>query len=193
MQCIETKLPGVLILDPDVYRDSRGFFLERYNRARYRDFPGLDAQFVQDNHSQSRRGVLRGLHLQRRHPQGKLVSAVNGSVWDVAVDIDPQSPTFRQWVGVQLSGENHRQLYIPPGYAHGFCALSDRADVLYKCTQFRHADDECGILWNDAQLAIAWRWTTPSCRTRMPPTRPCGTTWPDCTLEPCCAAAGCCG
>ena len=156
MQCIETKLPGVLILDPDVYRDSRGFFLERYNRARYRDFPGLDAQFVQDNHSQSRRGVLRGLHLQRRHPQGKLVSAVNGSVWDVAVDIDPQSATFRQWVGVQLSGENHRQLYIPPGYAHGFCALSDRADVLYKCTQFRHADDECGILWNDAQLAIAW-------------------------------------
>ena len=156
MQCIETKLSGVLILQPDVYRDPRGFFLERYNRAGYADFPGLDVEFVQDNHSQSRRGVLRGLHLQRRHPQGKLVSAVRGSVWDVAVDINPASPTFRQWVGVELSGENHRQLYIPPHYAHGFCALSQQADVLYKCTAFRHADDEYGILWNDAELAIAW-------------------------------------
>ena len=156
MHCRHTKLPGVLILEPDVHRDSRGFFLERYHRRRYADLPGLDLAFVQDNHSHSRRGVLRGLHLQRRHPQGKLVSAVRGSVWDVAVDIDPASPTFRQWVGVELTGDNHRQLYIPPGYAHGFCALSDRADVLYKCTEFRYADDEYGILWNDPELAIAW-------------------------------------
>lgn len=156
MQCQQTKLPGVLILQPDVYRDSRGYFLESYNRGRYKDFPGLDLAFVQDNHSQSRRGVLRGLHLQRRHPQGKLVRVVQGAIWDVAVDIDPASPTFREWVGVELSGDSHRQLYIPPGYAHGFCVLSEQADVLYKCTEFRHAEDECGILWNDPELAITW-------------------------------------
>lgn len=156
MECHETQLPGVLILEPDVYRDSRGFFLERYHREKYKGLPGLDVTFVQDNHSQSGRGVLRGLHFQRRHPQGKLVGVVNGSVWDVAVDIDPSSPTFRQWVGVELSTTNHRQLYIPPGYAHGFCALSKHADVLYKCTEFRHADDEFGILWDDPDLAITW-------------------------------------
>ena len=156
MKCLETKLPGVLILEPDVYRDSRGFFLERYNQARYADFPGLDATFVQDNHSRSSFGVLRGLHLQRRHPQGKLVSAVRGAVWDLAVDIDPASPTFRQWVAVELSEDNCRQLYIPPGYAHGFCVLSEQADVLYKCTEFRYGDDEYGILWNDPDLAIDW-------------------------------------
>ncbi|MCY4563094.1 MAG: dTDP-4-dehydrorhamnose 3,5-epimerase [Gammaproteobacteria bacterium] len=156
MQFTETKLAGVLIIEPDVYRDSRGFFLERYNLSTYAGFPGLDVAFVQDNHSQSKRAVLRGLHLQRRHPQGKLVSAVRGTVWDVAVDIDPASPTFREWVGVELSEDNHRQLYVPPGYAHGFCVLSERADVLYKCTEFRHADDEYGILWNDPDLAIDW-------------------------------------
>ncbi len=156
MQCNETRLEGVLILEPDIHRDSRGFFLERYNHARYSEIPGLDVTFVQDNHSRSKRGVLRGLHLQRRHPQGKLVSAIRGAVWDVAVDIDPASPTFRQWVGVELDEDNHRQIYIPPGYAHGFCVLSEQADVLYKCTEFRHADDEYGILWNDADLDIAW-------------------------------------
>ena len=156
MRYTETKLAGVLLLEPDVYRDSRGFFLERYNHSTYAGFPGLDVAFVQDNHSRSKRGVLRGLHLQRRHPQGKLVSAVRGTVWDVAVDIDPASPTFRQWVGVELSEDNHLQLYIPPGYAHGFCVLSEQADVLYKCTEFRHADDEYGILWNDPDLAIDW-------------------------------------
>ena len=156
MQCTETKLAGVLILDPDVYRDARGFFLERYNYSTYAGLPGLDVAFVQDNHSRSKRGVLRGLHLQRRHPQGKLVSAVRGAVWDVAVDIDPASPTFRQWVGVELSEDNHRQIYVPPGYAHGFCVVSGQADVLYKCTEFRHADDEYGILWNDPDLAIGW-------------------------------------
>ena len=156
MQFTETRLAGVLLIEPDVYRDSRGFFLERYNQSTYAGFPGLDVAFVQDNHSSSKRGVLRGLHLQRRHPQGKLVSAVRGAVWDVAVDIDPASPTFRRWVGVELSEDNHRQLYIPPGYAHGFCVLSEQADVFYKCTQFRHADDEYGILWNDPDLAIDW-------------------------------------
>lgn len=156
MQCTETRLAGVLILEPDVFRDSRGFFLERYNYSTYAGYPGLDVAFVQDNHSRSRRGVLRGLHLQRRHPQGKLVSAVRGAVWDVAADIDPASPTFREWVGVELSEDNHRQLYIPPGFAHGFCVLSGQADVLYKCTEFRHADDEYGILWNDPDLAIDW-------------------------------------
>lgn len=156
MECHETKLPGVLILEPNIYRDSRGYFLERYHREKYSGLPGLDVEFVQDNHSQSGRGVLRGLHFQGRHPQGKLVGVVNGSVWDVAVDIDPSSPTFRQWVGVELSTTNHRQLYIPPGYAHGFCALSEHADVLYKCTEFHHPDDEFGILWDDPDLAIDW-------------------------------------
>ena len=156
MQCLETKLPGVLILEPDVYRDSRGFFVERYHREKYASLPGLDTAFVQDNHSPSRRGVLRGLHLQREHPQGKLVGVVGGCVWDVAVDIDPASPTFRQWVGIELSLDNQRQLYIPPGYAHGFCALSERADGLYKCTEVRYADDEYVLLWNDPDLAIAW-------------------------------------
>ena len=156
MQCVETRLAGVLILTPDVYGDARGFFLEHYNRARYAELPGLDVAFVQDNHSHSQRGVLRGLHLQRAHPQGKLVAAVRGAIWDVAVDIDPASPTFRQWVGVELTQENHRQIYVPPGYAHGFCVLSERADVFYKCTEFRHAGDEYGIRWNDPKLAIDW-------------------------------------
>ncbi len=156
MRCLETKLAGVLILEPDVHRDARGFFLEHYNLVRYAGLPGLDVAFVQDNHSQSGRGVLRGLHLQREHPQGKLVTAVRGAIWDVAVDIDPASSTFRGWVGVELTQDNHRQLYIPPGYAHGFCVLSERADVFYKCTDFHHPDDEYGILWNDAELAIAW-------------------------------------
>lgn len=156
MRYRETRLAGVLVLEPEVFRDARGYFLERYNQAVYSRLPGLDDAFVQDNHSRSMRGVLRGLHLQRRRPQGKLVSVVTGAVWDVAVDIDPDSPTFRQWVGVELSEDNHRQLYVPPGYAHGFCVLSEQADVLYKCTAFRHAEDECGILWNDPDLAIDW-------------------------------------
>ena len=138
MQCHKTKLSGVLILEPDVHRDARGFFVERYHRDKYAGLPGLDITFVQDNHSQSRRRVLRGLHLQREHPQGKLVGVVAGRIWDVAADIDPASPTFREWVGVELSVDNQRQLYIPPGYAHGFCALSEPADVLYKCTEFHH-------------------------------------------------------
>ena len=156
MEVHQTRLPGVLIIEPDVHRDERGFFVERHHRRRYAKLAGLDLDFVQDNQSHSKRGVLRGLHFQQRHPQGKLVSVVNGAVWDVAADIDPVSPTFRQWVGVELNAVNHRQLYIPPGYAHGFCVFSASADLLYKCTDFHHPEDEAGVIWNDAELAIEW-------------------------------------
>ena len=162
MKAEETALPGVLILHPDVHHDDRGFFLELYHRGRYAALPGLDVEFVQDNHSHSKRGVLRGLHLQERHPQGKLVSVLSGRVWDVAADVDPQSPSFRRWVGVELSAANHRQLYIPPGYAHGFCVLSEGADLVYKCTDFHRPEDERGLLWNDPQLAIDWPLKAPA-------------------------------
>jgi dTDP-4-dehydrorhamnose 3,5-epimerase len=161
LRIIETKLAGVLIVEPQVFNDDRGFFLESYNRRRYSQIPGLDVEFVQDNHSHSKKNVLRGLHLQRRHPQGKLVRVVAGHVWDVAVDVNPASPTFRQWEGVDLTDTNHRQLYIPPGYAHGFCVVSDTADVEYKCTQFYVPDDEVGLLWDDPQLDIRWPVDTP--------------------------------
>lgn len=156
MKVTQTKLSGVLILEPQVFRDERGFFVESYNRKRYAEIPGLDVEFVQDNHSHSKKNVLRGLHLQRMHPQGKLVRVVTGHVWDVAVDVDPNSPTFRQWVGVHLTDANNLQFYIPPGYAHGFCVLSDAADFEYKCTDFYHPGDEVGLLWNDQELAIEW-------------------------------------
>ena len=156
MEVHETKLPGVLIIEPDVHRDERGFFVERYHRHHYAELPGLDLDFVQDNHSHSRRGVLRGLHFQQRHPQGKLVSVIRGAVWDVAADIDPASPTFRQWVGVELNAANNRQLYIPPGFAHGFCVFTAEADLLYKCTDVHHPKDEAGVIWNDPNLAIDW-------------------------------------
>jgi len=150
-----TILPGVLIIEPRVFKDERGFFLESFQEQRYRQI-GIDKRFVQDNCSRSRQGVLRGLHFQRRHPQGKLVSVSYGRIWDVAVDIDPASPCFTQYVAVELSDSNHRQLWLSPGYAHGFCVLSDWADVHYRCTDFYYPDDESGVLWNDAQLAIDW-------------------------------------
>ena len=155
MQVSKTPLAGVVVIEPDVHRDARGFFLETYHETQYRD-AGLKDRFVQDNHSRSSRNVLRGLHLQVRHPQGKLVRVVNGVVWDVAVDIDPLSETFKKWVGVELSGENYRLLYIPPGYAHGFVVLSEQADLVYKCTAFYTPGDEVGILWNDPELGIDW-------------------------------------
>lgn len=155
MQVSSTLLPGVLLIEPRVFGDSRGFFLETYQEDRYRD-AGIPLRFVQDNQSRSKRGVLRGLHLQRKHPQGKLVRAASGRVWDVAVDVDSRSPTFRKWVGVELSDENHRQLYVPPGYAHGFVVLSETADFAYKTTDYYHPEDEVGIRWNDPDLAIAW-------------------------------------
>lgn len=160
MKIIETELPGVLIIEPQVFRDERGFFLESFHAERYRE-AGIDMAFVQDNHSRSRKGVLRGLHFQRRHPQGKLVRASRGSIFDVAADIDPASPTFGQYVGVTLSDENHRQMWIPPGFAHGFCVLSDEADFEYKCTDLYYPNDEGGVLWSDPDLNIQWPLSDP--------------------------------
>jgi dTDP-4-dehydrorhamnose 3,5-epimerase len=150
-----TELPGVILVEPDVHRDERGFFLETFHAAKYAE-GGIPGPFVQDNHSRSVRGTLRGLHAQRRRPQGKLVRAVDGEMFDVAVDIRPDSPAFGRWVGVRLSGQNFHQLYIPPGFAHGFCVLSDHVHVEYKCTDFYRADDEIGIAWNDPAIGISW-------------------------------------
>ncbi len=161
MNIEKTELDGVLIIEPRVFADDRGFFLETYHESRYIE-GGVELRFVQDNHSRSKRNVVRGLHLQVQHPQGKLVRAVTGTIWDVAVDVDPHSPTFKRWIGVELSDENHRQLYVPPGYAHGFSVLSDVADVAYKCTDFYAPGDEVGILWDDPELAIDWRVDQPS-------------------------------
>lgn len=156
MEVIATELPGVLLIRPQVFADQRGFFLETFSTERYRAAAGIALPFVQDNHSRSPRGVLRGLHFQRLHPQGKLVSVARGRVFDVAVDIDPASPTCGRHVGVELSDANHLQLWIPPGYAHGFCVLSDEADFTYKCTDYYRPDDEGGLAWNCPRLAIDW-------------------------------------
>ena len=150
-----TPLPSVLIIEPDVYKDARGFFLETFHATKYAE-GGVVGPFVQDNHSHSARGTLRGLHAQLRKPQGKLVRAVQGEMFDVAVDIRKGSPTFGKWFGVTLSGANFRQLYIPPGFAHGFCVVSDELDVEYKCTDFYDPSDEVTIAWNDPRIAIAW-------------------------------------
>jgi dTDP-4-dehydrorhamnose 3,5-epimerase len=155
MNLIPTSLPGVLIIEPRVFRDERGFFLETYHAQRYRD-AGLDAAFVQDNHSRSTRGTLRGLHWQAERPQGKLVRVLVGEIYDVAVDIRPDSPTFGKWVGVTLSADNFRQAWIPPGFAHGFCVTSEVAEVEYKCTDFYDPPSERGLIWNDPEVAIAW-------------------------------------
>ena len=148
-------LPGVVLVEPRVFQDERGFFLETYHRARYAA-GGIDVEFVQDNHSRSVGPILRGLHAQQRNPQGKLVRCVEGSIWDVAVDARPDSPHFGRWVGEELSAANHRQLYVPPGFLHGFCVLASPAQVEYKCTALYDATDEIGVLWNDPELAITW-------------------------------------
>ena len=155
MRVVPTELPGVLIIEPDVHRDSRGFFLETHREKRYAE-AGIPGPFVQDNHSHSIRGTLRGLHAQGLRPQGKLVRAVNGEMFDVAVDIRRGSPTFAKWFGVTLSGENFRQLYIPPGFAHGFYVVSERVDVEYKCTDYYDAADELAVAWNDPEIGIRW-------------------------------------
>lgn len=155
MNIRSTALQDVKLIEPDVYGDPRGFFLEYFNQPRFRD-EGLDLSFTQLNHSRSGRGVLRGLHYQLRQPQGKLVQVISGEVFDVAVDIRTGSPSFGQWVGEILSDSNHRQLYVPPGFAHGFCVLSDSADFLYLCTDVYRPDDEYGIAWDDPALNIAW-------------------------------------
>ena len=155
MEVLPTPIPGVLLIKPKVWRDSRGYFVEAWRQDRYIE-AGITLPFVQDNRSRSTRGILRGLHFQRAHPQGKLVSVSSGSVFDVAVDIRKDSPTFGQWFGSELTGENQHQLWVPPGLAHGFCVCSDVADFSYKCTEFYHPEDEGSILWNDPDLAIAW-------------------------------------
>lgn len=156
MNIIETALAGVLIIEPRVFGDERGFFKETFNVQRYRDQANITLPFVQDNYSRSQRGVLRGIHFQHTRPQGKLVSVTQGSVYDVAVDINPTSPTFGSYIGIELTELNHRQLWIPPGYAHGFCVLSDFADFSYKCTDFYFPQDEGGLAWNCPEVAIDW-------------------------------------
>lgn len=155
MQFFSTDLPGVILVEPDVFRDARGFFLETYHAEKYRA-GGIRESFVQDNHSRSVQGTLRGLHAQRERPQGKLVRAIEGEIFDVAVDIRRGSPSFGRWVGYRLSAEDFRQLYVPPGFAHGFCVLSAWAEVEYKCTDFYDPSDELSLAWNDPQIGIAW-------------------------------------
>jgi dTDP-4-dehydrorhamnose 3,5-epimerase len=156
MKIIPTKIPDVFILEPTVFGDQRGFFLESYNQQTFQDATGIKATFVQDNHSRSGKNVLRGLHYQLKHPQGKLVRVVRGRVFDVAVDLRKSSSTFGQWVGVELSEENHRQFWVPAGFAHGFLVLSEQADFLYKTTDYYAPEYECCIRWNDPDIGIVW-------------------------------------
>ncbi|HEY9063024.1 MAG TPA: dTDP-4-dehydrorhamnose 3,5-epimerase [Pseudobacteroides sp.] len=152
---IETGIKDLYVIEPRVFGDSRGYFMETYN---YNDFKeaGLDMVFVQDNQSKSFKGVLRGLHFQVNFPQGKLVRVLSGEVFDVAVDIRKDSPTYKKWYGVTLSAENKKQFYVPAGFAHGFLVLSDEAEFAYKCTEFYHPEDESGIIWNDTSIGIEW-------------------------------------
>jgi dTDP-4-dehydrorhamnose 3,5-epimerase len=156
MKAVPTSIPEVVIFEPRVFGDERGFLLVSWNARRFCDAVGGDVTFVQDNHSRSRRGVLRGLHYQIRQPQGKLVRAVSGRVFDVAVDVRKSSPTFGRWVGVELSAANHRMLWVPPGFAHGFLVLSDSADFLYKVTDYYAPEHERTVAWNDPAIGIEW-------------------------------------
>jgi dTDP-4-dehydrorhamnose 3,5-epimerase len=154
-----TRLPEVLVVEPRVFGDARGFFLESWNKARFDEAVGQSVEFVQDNHSRSSRGVLRGLHFQIQHAQGKLVRVTSGRVFDVAVDLRRSSPRLGQWVGVELSADNHRQLWIPPGFGHGYLTLSDTADFLYKATDCYAPEHERALAWNDEHVAIDWPLT----------------------------------
>lgn len=149
------EIEGLYVIEPSVYKDERGYFMETYNQDDFKE-AGLDMVFVQDNQSMSTRGVLRGLHFQKKHSQGKLVRAIRGSVFDVAVDIRPGSKTFGKWFGVELSAENKKQFYISEGFAHGFLVLTEEAEFAYKCTDFYHPEDEGGLQWNDPQIGIDW-------------------------------------
>jgi len=160
MRIVETAIPGLLLIEPRIVQDERGFFVETYHESRYAQ-AGVTAHFVQDNHSHSLRGVLRGLHYQLRRPQAKLVRVARGEVFDVAVDIRRGSPTFGQWHSALLSDTNGRQIFIPAGFAHGFCVLSEVADLEYKCSEFYDPEDQLGVIWNDADLGIAWPVATP--------------------------------
>ena len=156
MNVIKTAIPEVLIIEPKVFGDERGFFFESFNARRFAELTGVKTEFVQDNHSRSVKGVLRGLHYQIQQPQGKLVRVVSGEVWDVAVDIRRSSPTFGKWVGVTLSADNKRQLWIPEGFAHGFVVVSESAEFLYKTTDYWAPEHERCIVWNDPTLALPW-------------------------------------
>ena len=156
MKVVKTKLKDCVVIEPKVFGDERGFFLETFQLSRYAEEAGITLPFVQDNHSRSSKGVLRGLHFQIKKPQGKLVRVVKGEVYDIAVDIRPHSNTFGQWEGVILSEENKKQLWVPPGFAHGFLVLSDVADFEYKCTDYYDPSDEGSILWSDPDLKIDW-------------------------------------
>lgn len=156
MKIIDTSIPEIKIIEPKVFGDERGFFLETFQAKKYQAVIGENLSFVQDNHSRSSKGVLRGLHFQKTKPQGKLVRVVTGEVFDVAVDIRKGSPTFGKWEGVLLSGDNKRQFWVPPGFAHGFVVLSDTADFEYKCTDFYDPNDEGAIKWDDPDIAIDW-------------------------------------
>lgn len=156
MKVIPTAIPDVLVLEPKVFGDDRGFFFESFNQKAFQQATGLQVSFVQDNHSKSGKGVLRGLHYQARHPQGKLVRVVSGEVFDVAVDIRKDSPTFGKWVGEKLSAENKRQMWVPAGFAHGFLVLSESAEFLYKTTDYYAPEHERCIAWNDPAVGVAW-------------------------------------
>jgi dTDP-4-dehydrorhamnose 3,5-epimerase len=159
MKVSPTQLPGVLLIEPKVFGDERGFFLESYNQRVFREAAGIDANFVQDNHSRSAHNVLRGLHYQLKHPQGKLVRVVAGEVFDVAVDLRRSSPRYGRWAGQRLSADNKRMLWIPPGFAHGFLAMSEFAEVLYKTTDYYAPTHERCVLWNDPDIGVDWPLT----------------------------------
>lgn len=159
MELIGTELPGVLRVQPRIFGDARGFFMEMFHAGKFAG-QGLDVTFVQDNLSRSRQGVLRGLHYQIQHPQGKLVTCLSGAIYDVAVDVCKSSPTFGKWVGVTLSDQTREALYVPPGFAHGFCVLSDSADVFYKCTDLYCPEHERTLLWSDPAVGIDWPLTS---------------------------------
>lgn len=151
----ETEIAGVYVIETKIFEDDRGYFMELYNQMDFKQ-AGCTIDFVQDNQSKSKKGVLRGLHFQRKYPQGKLVRVISGEVFDVAVDLRRDSSTYTKWHGEILSSDNKRQLYIPPGFAHGFLVLSEEAELVYKCTEFYHPEDEWGIIWNDAVINIQW-------------------------------------
>lgn len=171
MEFRRLELPEVILVVPDVHRDARGFFLETYHARKYRE-GGIEPAFVQDNQSRSRRGTLRGLHTQVRTPQGKLLRAVRGEIFDVAVDLRPASPSFGRWVGATLSEENAHQLWVPPGFGHGFCVLSEEADVEYKCTALYDPADEIAVLWNDPAIGVRWPVREPVLSARDQAARP---------------------
>jgi dTDP-4-dehydrorhamnose 3,5-epimerase len=160
MKVFPGGLDGLVVIEPDVFGDERGFFLEPYNAPRYKA-AGIDVDFVQDNHSSSTKNVLRGIHFQTKPGQAKLLRCGRGRIWDVAVDIRPRSPSFGKWWGIELDAKSHRQLFIPVGFAHGFCVLSEEAEVLYKCSNVYDPATESGIAWDDPQIAIAWPVSTP--------------------------------